>query len=130
MSWMWHWCNYSAAQGSSASLSLRTVSCPTHLHVLVSGESDGSDFARFVKRFKQLSGYNYSRNHQHAKLWQPGYHERVLRHDEATIAVVRYILANPVRAGLAPDTSSYPFSGSELYSRAVLESAFDDSRQA
>ena len=39
----------------------------------------------------------------------------VLRDDEATLIVARYILENPVRAGLVATPESYPFSGSEVY---------------
>jgi hypothetical protein len=39
----------------------------------------------------------------------------VLRDDEATLSVARYILANPVRAGLARSVEEYPFVGSLVY---------------
>ncbi len=44
-------------------------------------------------------------------LWQEGYYERVLRSDEATETVVRYVLDNPVRAGLVQRAEDYSFSG-------------------
>jgi hypothetical protein len=40
----------------------------------------------------------------------------VLRDDEATIVVARYILQNPLRAGLVSDVREYPFIGSEQFS--------------
>jgi putative transposase len=85
---------------------------PDHLHVLVAGESDQSNFQEFVKRFKQMSGFRHRRE-ERAVLWQSGYHERILRGDEATDAVVRYILENPIRAGLARALGEYPFAGSD-----------------
>ncbi len=33
-------------------------------------------------------------------VWQPDYHDHVLRDDENTIAIARYVIANPKRAGL------------------------------
>jgi REP element-mobilizing transposase RayT len=51
----------------------------------------------------------------HERLWQPYGYEHVLRSDEATHAVVRYILENPVRAGLVEDVLDYPFCGSLVH---------------
>jgi len=48
-------------------------------------------------------------------LWQRYGFEHVLRDDEATIEVAKYILANPVRAGLAATVEEYPHVGSFVY---------------
>jgi hypothetical protein len=53
-------------------------------------------------------------------LWQAGYYDRILRHDEDSLTVVRYILENPVRAGLVSRFSDYPYSGSDRYSLKEL----------
>jgi hypothetical protein len=42
-------------------------------------------------------------------LWQDGYFERVLRAHEDTAIVARYIVDNPVRAGLVQRADDYPF---------------------
>ena len=84
---------------------------PDHLHLLIEGTSDDSDGRRFIKSFKQYSGYYYSQT-RHDTLWQRYGFEHVLRDDETTIEVVKYILANPVRAGLASAVEDYPFVGS------------------
>jgi putative transposase len=44
-------------------------------------------------------------------LWQQGYFERVLRNDEGTLTVIRYVFENPVRAGLVERYEDYPFLG-------------------
>jgi REP element-mobilizing transposase RayT len=83
---------------------------PDHLHALVEGQADCSDFQRFVRLFKQVSGYG----HQQAfceRLWSPGYFDHVLRNDEATLLIARYVLENPVRAGLVKTIEEYPFLG-------------------
>ena len=97
---------------------------PDHLHVLATGESDQSNFQEFVKRFKQVSGFQHRREERGA-LWQSGYHERILRDDEATDAVVRYILENPIRAGLARALGEYPFAGSDAYDLKELLGAWE-----
>ena len=49
-------------------------------------------------------------------LWQPSFHDRVLRDDESDLHVLRYILWNPVRAGLVERPEDYPFLGSTTHS--------------
>jgi putative transposase len=52
-------------------------------------------------------------------LWQDGYFERVLRREEDTAAVIRYVLENPVRAGIVKSVTDFPFSWSvETHSSA------------
>jgi putative transposase len=84
---------------------------PDHLHLLIEGTSDNSDGRRFIKAFKQYSGYYYSQA-RNETLWQRYGFEHVLRDDELTVEVVRYILGNPVRAGLARTVEEYPYVGS------------------
>jgi len=97
---------------------------PDHVHLLVVAESEQCDLERFVKRFKQLTGYSYRRTHEDG-LWQAGYHERILRDDEATLTVARYILENPVRAGLATAVGEWPTAGSGVYSWPELLAAWE-----
>ena len=87
---------------------------PDHLHLLIEGTSDDSDGKRFMKAFKQYSGYYYAKMRR-GRLWQRYGFEHILRDDEATVEVVRYILRNPVRAGLAASVEEYPFVGSLAY---------------
>ena len=95
---------------------------PDHVHLLAEGASPGSDLRPFVSSFKQKSGFAFARERA-ARLWQTGYHDHVLRNDEATLAVVRYILENPVRAGLVEKFSDYPHLGSDRYSLDELATA-------
>jgi hypothetical protein len=53
------------------------------------------------------------------------YHERVLRNDEATEAVVRYVLENPIRARLSKELGEYPFAGSAKYDLDALKTAWE-----
>jgi len=82
----------------------------------------GSDCKRFISRAKQYSGFYYSRQYDKQQLWQRYCFERVLRSDEATRGVARYIVANPVRAGLVSQPEDYPFVGSCVVTlRELLE---------
>ncbi len=95
---------------------------PDHLHLLVEGRSESSDARRFISRAKQFSGFHYARAFGQ-RLWQRYGFERVLRNDEATLIVARYILENPVRARLVARVGEYPFAGSRVYSLDEILSA-------
>jgi REP element-mobilizing transposase RayT len=95
---------------------------PDHVHASVESESDRADFQAFVKLFKQTTGFAYRKDTRRF-LWQPGYHERVLRSDEATDVVIRYILENPIRAGLSTAVGEYGFAGSGEYTIDELRAA-------
>ena len=56
-------------------------------------------------------------------LWQEGYYDRVLRPEESEAMVARYIIENPVRAGLVTRPSDYPFVGSDEWSLEEISSA-------
>ncbi|MCP6134586.1 hypothetical protein NL393_35965, partial [Klebsiella pneumoniae] len=43
-----------------------------------------------------------------APIWQVGYHDRALRHDSDVRNIARYIITNPVRAGLVARVGDYP----------------------
>lgn len=87
---------------------------PDHLHVLVAGTATDACLPAFVAAFKQASGHGHVKMRRQ-RLWQSGYQDRVLRGEESTEPVIRYILANPVRAGIAQRPADYPHSGSDLF---------------
>jgi hypothetical protein len=41
-------------------------------------------------------------------VWQPGYHDHALRREEDLVTVSRYLVANPLRAGLVAYIGNYP----------------------
>jgi putative transposase len=84
---------------------------PDHLHVLMEGQDDAADLREFVRLFKQCSAFEWKRRFGSA-LWQRGYFDHVLRDEEDTLGVARYIIENPVRAGLVRDPEMYPYLGS------------------
>ena len=84
---------------------------PDHLHLLLEGRSENSDFRRFISEFKQSTGFNNSQTFKD-KLWQINYYEHVLRKEDDTKRVAYYIFNNPVRKGLVEFYKDYPFQGS------------------
>jgi putative transposase len=87
---------------------------PDHVHLLVESMSIGSDLRRFVARAKQHSGAAFALKHG-GRLWQAGYYERILRRSEDAKWVARYIVNNPVRAGLVSSPSQYAYFGSDVW---------------
>ena len=87
---------------------------PDHVHLLVEGTAADADLRRFVKRAKQGTGQAYM-HRAGEPLWQEGYYDRVLRPTDDAKAVARYIIGNPVRAGLVRVPSEYPHLGSDVW---------------
>ena len=99
---------------------------PDHLHLLVKGLDKESDLRRFVKMSKQRSGYAY-RKRAGGRLWQEGYFDRVLRDEADARAYARYIVTNPVRAGIVANAAEYEFMGTTKWTIEELTSpAFNE----
>ena len=43
------------------------------------------------------------------ELWTPGFHDRALRREDDVLKAARYLVANPLRAGLVRRAGDYPF---------------------
>jgi putative transposase len=54
------------------------------------------------------------------RLWQINYYEHILRKEEVTESIARYILENPIRKGLVEDFKRYPFLGSFVFDIKTL----------
>lgn len=76
--------------------------------------SDDSNCLAFIKAAKQFSGYYYKQQYQR-QLWQRYGYERVIRDDMERALTIRYVLANPVRAGLVADPRRFRRLGSQKY---------------
>ena len=87
---------------------------PDHFHMLVDGRDATKPLPEFVKRAKQGSGY-HGKKIVGRRIWQRGYYDDVLRPSESTREYIRYIVMNPVAAGLATDPLEYPFTGSGIH---------------
>ncbi len=81
---------------------LAFVVMPDHLHWLF--ELKGSKtLAQTVQATKSVTAHHLGGN-----IWQHGFHDHALRRDEDVLKVARYIVANPLRAGLANRLGEYP----------------------
>jgi putative transposase len=82
---------------------------PDHAHVLLQGLSDEARALKAMNQFKEETGRWFASNHPQFE-WQTGYHDRIIRAGEFFPAA-RYILFNPIRAGLVEEPGEYPFTG-------------------
>lgn len=77
------------------------VVMPDHVHWLLRLDGDLSQAIRLYKA-KVTIAVGYS-------VWADGFHDRMLRSEEDVRQVARYIVANPLRAGLVDDIGQYPY---------------------
>ena len=88
--------------------SLSWVVMPDHLHWLIQ-LSDEYSLAEIIKRLKAQSAHSINRYlDSSGSVWQRSYYDRGLRKEEDIKVVSRYIVANPLRAGLVKEIGDYP----------------------
>ena len=83
---------------------------PDHLHLLVIPPGTGKVVSAFVGAFKSRSTRLLWDKGLRGRVWQASFYDHVLRKDEDIEAVANYIVANPVRKGIAPTPEAYPYS--------------------
>ena len=87
---------------------LAYVVMPDHLHWLVQLSNDTS-LDSLMRTVKGVSSHRINRElNRSGRIWQPGYHDHALRREEDMIATARYMVANPLRAGLVKRIGDYP----------------------
>ena len=80
---------------------LAYVLMPDHLHWLLQlGEQE--NLSQCVQRVKSLSAKAIRPD-----LWQKGFHDRAVREEDDLVRIARYVIANPVRAGLVSRVGAY-----------------------
>ncbi len=86
------------------------VLMPDHWHGLIQlGERD--PLAVVVNRFKACVAKAVHLETTQEAIWARAYHDHALRDDEDMTAIARYIVRNPVRAGIASRVGDYAFWG-------------------
>lgn len=87
---------------------LAFVIMPDHLHWLLSlcECNTLADVVGSVKRYSAVV-INKQFGREGLPVWQRGFHDHALRRDEDVIHAARYIIANPIRAGLVRRIGDY-----------------------
>jgi len=77
------------------------VVMPDHFHWFFQLKSSNLDSV--IQRIKSFTAHRYK-----GTLWQQGYYEHNVRAEEDVRKLSRYIVANPLRAGLVEKIEDYP----------------------
>ncbi|MEA5445402.1 transposase [Gammaproteobacteria bacterium AB-CW1] len=89
--------------------SISYVIMPDHFHWLIR-LGQVADLSGIVKQVKARSAYRINKRlGRRGRLWQPGFHDRAIREEEDLRTVARYVVANPLRAGLVEDIGKWPY---------------------
>lgn len=98
------------AQTRNEAETLAYVVMPDHVHWLCA-LGTGKDLAGLMNAIKGRSTkalYGLSDFRHRPRVWQRGYFDRALRRQEDVAALARYIVNNPIRAGLVSRLGDYP----------------------
>lgn len=88
--------------------SMAFVLMPDHLHWLVA-LGDTVPLAKMMASFKGVTAKRINAlAGMSGNVWQAGYHDHALRREEDALQAARYIVANPLRAGLVERIGDYP----------------------
>jgi REP element-mobilizing transposase RayT len=81
---------------------------PDHLHWLFQLRGQNT-LEQVVGTVKSVSAHGLDRYLcRRGRVWQAGYYDHALRKEEELIGVARYIVENPLRAGLVKNLGDYP----------------------
>jgi len=88
--------------GRGTATTLAYVAMPDHLHWLMQ-LGEGITLATVVGRVKSVVAHAMG-----CPVWQAGFHDHAVRADEDLAPIARYLVMNPVRAGLVRRVGDYP----------------------
>ncbi|WP_422776319.1 REP-associated tyrosine transposase [Pseudomonas mediterranea] len=98
---------FKRAHDSGQVNSLAWVVMPDHFHWLV--QINNTPLSRVIGATKARCTHSVnSRTGASGPLWQSGFHDRAIRDNEDLLPFARYIIANPLRAGLVDRIGDYP----------------------
>ncbi|MGV8886475.1 MAG: REP-associated tyrosine transposase [Pseudomonas sp.] len=87
--------------------SLAFVVMPDHFHWLI--QLQKGSLAQLMCQVKSLSTrWINAANGRAGSLWQQSFHDHALRREEDLVKLARYVVANPLRAGLVEKLGDYP----------------------
>jgi len=81
---------------------------PDHVHLLL--QLREAPLANVLNTLKSKSAIELNREiGREGRFWEPGFHDHALRKEEDLLGIARYIVANPLRAGLVRRLGDYPY---------------------
>ena len=111
--------DYSAARVMSSTLHnvlkekqskiLAWVVMPDHMHLVLQLAEDET-LAKTMNRINSCSAIAVNKVlKRHSTVWQGAYHDHALRDEEQLFAAIKYLISNPIRAGLVEKPGDYPY---------------------
>ena len=95
-------------QAEGVARSIAFVVMPDHLHWLMQLH-DRKSLSVCVGSMKSFATRSMiAKNLRRGPVWQEGYMDRAIRRETDLLPVARYIVANPLRAGLVDHVGQYP----------------------
>ncbi|EJM50225.1 REP-associated tyrosine transposase [Pseudomonas sp. GM48] len=95
------------AQSEGFAESLAWVVMPDHFHWLI--QLNKGSLSQLMCQTKSLSTRAInSATGRTGSLWQQSFHDHALRKEEDLVKLARYVVANPLRAGLVQKLGDYP----------------------
>lgn len=93
---------------------LAWVVMPDHMHLALQLAEDET-LAKTMNRINSCSAIAVNKAlNRHSKLWQGAYHDHALRDEGQLFTAIRYLISNPIRAGLAEKLGDYPYWNSVI----------------
>jgi len=100
--------NLSSQHGLSDAENLCWVVMPDHIHMLL--KAGATPLHKVIDKFKSRTARLLNREiGRTGRFWSPGFYDHALRKEEDLLGVARYIVANPLRAGLVKRYGDYPY---------------------
>ena len=88
---------------------LAWVIMPDHMHLALQLAEDET-LAKTMNRINSCSAIAVNRAlNRHSQVWQGAYHDHALRDEDQLFTAIRYLISNPIRAGLVEKLGDYPY---------------------
>ncbi|NRP09566.1 MULTISPECIES: transposase [unclassified Marinobacterium] len=86
---------------------LAYVVMPDHIHWLLQMGHDAIDLGKLMQSVKTSVSRKHYLRFSHGNIWQQGFYDHAIRSEEIIEDIARYIIYNPVRAGLVKTVREY-----------------------
>jgi putative transposase len=88
---------------------------PNHFHLLLA-PAEGQAVSRILQSLTVAHTWHYHRRHgSSGHVWQGRFKSPVVQDEEHALTVLRYMEANPLRAGMVTDLAGYPWSSYQVH---------------
>ncbi|KAF1030506.1 MAG: REP-associated tyrosine transposase [Pseudomonas sp.] len=98
---------FQLAQQQGLAKSLAWVIMPDHFHWLIELRKGSLGELMCQVKSKSTRAVNGVTGRK-GRLWQTSFHDRALRREDDLVKMARYVVANPLRAGLVERIGDYP----------------------